>query len=332
MRPFTVGLVGAGAIAEMHLPGWLALGVEVLALSADGRAGDLVDRHGGGAAVDSIDELFERSDAVDLCTPTFTHRGLTEQAAANGCHVLCEKPLAGNSADALAMIEVCDSAGVMLMPAHVVRFFAEYATAREYARTADSPPGLQRFYRGGSGPNVPWFYDRELSGGMVLDQLIHDIDFAQWTAGPVDTVFARQREDGNLEDGSMTVVTQLVLAHERGTISHVTGVWARQGTTFRTQFELAGAGYQLEHDSLRTPYRLDGALSGAGTDLVPQVAVEESPYAAEIAEAYAAFHGGPAPRVSSYDALAAIEVAEAANRSLASRMPEHVERHKAVAA
>jgi predicted dehydrogenase len=38
--------------------------------------------------------LLERCDAVGICSPTALHPALIEQAAAAGCHVLCEKPLA----------------------------------------------------------------------------------------------------------------------------------------------------------------------------------------------------------------------------------------------
>jgi predicted dehydrogenase len=329
---YTVGLIGAGGIAEAHLPAWLAIGVDVVVFSIDGRGPELVSRHGGGRVVDTLDELLAACDAVDICTPTFTHLDLTRRAAAAGRHVLCEKPLAPTAADVLAMITACEDAGVQLYPAHVVRYFPAYRAVEQAVRDSlHTPPGLQRFYRGGSGPIAPWFYDSAMSGGMILDQMIHDIDFAQWISGDIVSAYATQNTAGSVERGDKTVVTQLVLTHGNGAIAHVTGVWARQGTTFRTEFEIAGDGWMLTHDSIATPYSFDGNQTGAGTSLVPTSEIAESPYLGEIAEIYAAFRGGAVPRVSAWDALSAIEVAVAAGKSLETAQPVLVDRERKVA-
>jgi predicted dehydrogenase len=312
---YTVGLVGAGGIAGMHLPAWLALGVRVLVYSPVG-AGELVAACGGGTVVESLDQLLSSVDAVDVCTPTPSHGEVVSLAAAAGRHILCEKPLARTAAEATQLVDVCAAAQVQLYPGHVVRFFPEYAAMHQaVAGGRIGQVAVQRFSRTGSRPLSPWFADDEQSGGLVLDQSIHDLDFARWNAGEVIRVFARE-----VQTPAPTGIrsAQVVLTHADGAISYVTGTWAAAGTRFRTTFEVAGTGGLLRHDSRENPpLVLDSAArSATGTGLLPAMPFVESPFLTEIREVYAAFRGGPPPRVSAQDGLQALRVAEAAVESL----------------
>lgn len=323
--PFTVGMIGAGGIANTHLPAWLALGADVVVFSSDG-ALDLTRRHGGGRAVDSEAELLLAADAVDICTPTPSHAALGRRAAAAGKHVLCEKPLARTAAEAVELIECCTAAGVQLYPAHVVRYFPEYAAM--HAAVVSGVIGevaVQRFSRTGSRPDSGWFADDVQSGGIVLDQSIHDLDFARWTAGEVATVFARERDQRSDSAGDSSGVrsAQVILTHVGGALSYVTGTWARPGTTFRTAYEIAGTGGLLRHDSgEHQPLVVDGGTGSAAPDgnagggLLPAMPFAESPFLTEIREMCTAFQNGPPPRVSADDGLQAIRIAEAAQESL----------------
>ena len=117
----TVALVGAGGIADLHLPALLTLGHDVVVFSGSDSARRLVDRHGGRVAGSLADALSE-CDVVDICTPTSTHRDLTVQAAELGKHVICEKPLALTLDDADRMIRACDRNRVRLFVVKQNRF------------------------------------------------------------------------------------------------------------------------------------------------------------------------------------------------------------------
>ncbi len=314
-QSYTIGMVGAGGIAPAHLSSWLSLGVSVVVYSLEG-APELVAGHGGGVVVESLDELLEACDAVDVCTPTYTHADIVGQAAAAGRQVFCEKPLALTSADARTAIDACTQAGVQLYPGHVVRFFPEFAAM--HAWVVDGHLGelaVQRFSRIGSAPSAPWFFDDSLSGGLVVDQSIHDLDFARWNAGEVATVFARESASAAPEQVRSC---QVVVTHTSGAISYVTGTWAPPGTTFRTTFEVAGTNGLLQHDSRdHQPLVVNvGSVDESGTGLLPATPFVESPYLTEIREVYAAFRGGPPPRVTAEDGYEAVRIAEAAAESL----------------
>ena len=322
MGNYTVGLVGAGGIANSHLPAWLALGVDVVVFSIDGAAPALVERHGGGRVVDSYAELLAVSDAVDICTPTFTHRDLVIEAAEAGRNIVCEKPLALSEADTAAMIEACERAGVQLYPAHVVRFFPEYVAMHDAISDGDiGTLAVQRFLRAGSAPAAPWFSQKELSGGLVMDQMIHDLDFARWNAGEVTQVYATEspslREDGVPEP----LTAQIILTHQSGTISYVTGVWSRKPIAFQTRFEVAGDAGLLQHDSLGNPPIAFNGSTDEVSGYQPTTRFSESPYLTELREFHQAFLGGPSPRVDAADGLAAVALAAAALRSIETAAP-----------
>src|SRR5262249_1626097 len=84
----------------------------------------------GGQAFASVEAALEGSDLVDICTPPAEHASATIAAARAGKHVMCEKPIARHLADAHTMIAACESAGVRLFIAHVVRFFPEFVRAK----------------------------------------------------------------------------------------------------------------------------------------------------------------------------------------------------------
>jgi myo-inositol 2-dehydrogenase/D-chiro-inositol 1-dehydrogenase len=318
MSPLEVGLVGAGGMAGVHLPAWVELGARVRVFSIDGLAPALAARYAehGVTAVGSLDELLAGSGVVDVCTPTFTHKEIGLAAIAAGRHVVCEKPLALTVPDAAELVDAARDAGVMLFPAHVVRFFPEYRTmADAVAAGAVGTPAVLRFTRTGSYPVwSPWFADPALSGGILVDQMIHDYDFARLLAGEVVRVYAQAREQA----GQVAAATA-VLTHASGAVSHVHGVWALPGSPFRTSYRIAGPGGVLEHDTGRTEaFRIVVQRADRPGEGIPNTSLTESPYLTELRAFAAAFAGGPPPPVTAADGLAAVRIAAAARESAAS--------------
>ncbi|WP_338702676.1 Gfo/Idh/MocA family oxidoreductase [Streptomyces sp. Q6] len=321
MARLDVGLIGAGGIARAHLPAWTALGARVTILSTDGHAEQLAAQYAasGVTAVHSLTELLDRCTVVDVCTPTFTHRDLALDAIAAGKHVVCEKPLALTAAEAQEMTDAARAAGVLLFPAHVVRYFPAYAAlAAHVARGELGAPAVLRFTRSGCFPVwAPWFSDPALSGGILVDQMIHDFDFARLLAGEVVRVHARLR--GKQEPGAVAgdVATgTAVLTHASGAVSHVLGVWGLPDLPFRTTFRVAGPGGILEHDSTDRPgFRVLAQGSRPLGEGIPRSPMTESPYLTELRDFATAVAGGPAPRVSARDGVEAVRVAQAAAES-----------------
>ncbi|MEU7577320.1 Gfo/Idh/MocA family oxidoreductase [Streptomyces sp. NPDC041068] len=322
--PLHIGLLGAGGIARAHLPGWLALGARVSVYTVDSSAEKLASEYAERGhdvrAVDDLTGLLADVRAVDICTPTPTHRHLALAAVAAGRDVVCEKPLALTAHHAQEMAAAADAAGVRLHPAHVVRYFPAYAALREAVFRGDlGEPAVLRFTRASARPQwAPWFGDPAQSGGVIMDLMVHDIDIARWLAGDVVRVHARTRGVEHATGTPAEVVTATaVLTHASGAVSQVNGLWGLPDQQFRTTFRVAGAGGLLHHDSTAVPgFRITAQGVRPADEGIPSTPMSESPYLAELREFAASWQdGGPEPRVTARDGVEAVRIAEAAVES-----------------
>jgi predicted dehydrogenase len=136
----------------------------------------------------------EDVDAVIIATPNHTHAPIALEAIAHGKHVLCEKPLALNAADARAMAAAADRAGVRHMTAFTYRFVPAMRYLTELVRRGDLGQPyhfrscrLQDWGTRGLG----WRQVKRLAGsGELGDMLSHRIDFAHLLVGPMSRLVA----------------------------------------------------------------------------------------------------------------------------------------------
>ena len=315
-RRLRAGIVGTGGISRAHLPGWTELGAELHCFSLTGA--EEFAAESGARVHGTLEELLAAVDVVDVCTPTPEHPAVVRAALDAGKDVVCEKPLALTAEEVRDLAEHAERVGRRLFPAHVVRFFPQYAAAKRAIDTgAVGELAVLRFERTGSLPDRSWYADEELSGGIVMDQMIHDIDQALWMAGPVSTVYAQQ---SIASSDSAVRTAHVVLTHRSGAISHCRGFWGPVGTTFRYTFDLSGDGGQLQYDSAGDPgIVFDAVASGrqsSGDGFLPDVSTLRDPYAAEIVEFAAALRAGAPTRVDAADGVLAVKVSRAALESL----------------
>ena len=185
--------IGLMSFAHVHAAGYATLlqqwpGVEVLAADPDAASAPPGEVRGSELAqqlgvqyVETYEELFAwQPHAVVVCAENARHRTLVELSAAAGVHVLCEKPLATELADARSMIQACTAAGVQLMTAYPVRFHPAFRALRTAARSG----ALGRIVaasgtNNGQAPIASrrWFVDAELAGGgSLMDHTVHLAD------------------------------------------------------------------------------------------------------------------------------------------------------------
>ena len=138
-------------------------------------------------------------DIISNCLPTGMHADSTINMLQAGCHVLCEKPPAGNTADARSMADAARRADRVLGYALQRRFSSNVMLAREavlngllgevyYARTGWTRRLPVSKFRTG------WRLDRTLGGGSLLDLGVHMLDSAWYLLGcprPVSVAAAR---------------------------------------------------------------------------------------------------------------------------------------------
>ena len=311
-----IGVIGTGGISRAHAPGWRAVGAELHCFSLAG-AQEFAEQFDA-TVHDSLESLLAAVEAVDICTPTDQHADLIHRALDAGLHVISEKPLTLTPEAAREVLAHAERTGLRVLPAHVVRYFPQYEAAHRAIRDgAIGTPAVLRFERTGSFPRQAWFGDESRSGGIVMDQMIHDIDQAIWIAGPVASVYAQQ----STAPGDDTVRTgHVVLTHTGGAISHCRGFWGPAGTAFRYTFDLAGDGGRLRYDSHGDSGIVFDAVAAArqesGDGFLPRVTTMDDPYASEIREFAAAIRDGAPTRVIAADGAYAVAISHAAIESL----------------
>jgi len=129
----------------------------------------------------------ENLDAVSIALPTHLHKAISIQCLEAGTHVLCEKPMALNLPDCDAMAAAAKQAGKHLMVAHCIRFWPEYAWAKQAVESGEygkvvAADFSRLTYAPGWDDNA-WLADPAKSGGIALDLHIHDLDFIQYLFG-----------------------------------------------------------------------------------------------------------------------------------------------------
>src|SRR5687768_15434940 len=306
-----VGIVGAGSMGTTHAAGWAETPAEIVGFTSETQqeAGALAERYKAKAYSD-LDAMLPDVDVLDICSPTHLHHAMTLKAASAGKHIVCEKPLARTTEQAQEIVTACRKAGVQLLVAHVVRFFPEYALAHSAVVEGQvGKPAVIRLHRGSYRPKKPagnWFLDEEKSGGILMDLMIHDYDYARWVAGEVESVSARRvtelRPDAPVDYGLV------ILSHRSGALSHIAGAWAYPPPAFRTHLEIAGDRGLIEFDSDGTA-PIQNLILKTGESDAPDVALpssptSESPYTTQIKEFYSALVEGKPTRVSATDGLA----------------------------
>lgn len=167
--PMRVAVVGAGVMGRYHANVYAALPEAVLAgiVEPDPERRALAAERYGCPTFATIEALLATGpvEAASVASPTSTHFELTHQLLDAGVHVLVEKPVATDVAQARVLAALSRTRGLVLQVGHITRFFRAVEQLREEVRA----PYLIEARR--LTPN-----GRIRDVGVVLDLMIHDID------------------------------------------------------------------------------------------------------------------------------------------------------------
>jgi UDP-N-acetylglucosamine 3-dehydrogenase len=315
-----IGLVGSGFMATTHATSYQEIDnaevVAVASLSND-REAFAAENTPDADVYDDAEKMMGEADvtAIDICTPTPTHRPFVEAAVEHGFNVFCEKPLARTAKGADAIVDTVNNTNVTFMTGHVLRYFPEYTEAKRRIDAGEvGTLGTLHTERFSSPPRYgsnSWFGDKKQSGGVLLDMAIHDFDYLRWVVGEVDHVFARTTE---WDDGHLNQHSSVLLRFKDGTVGHVEASWGYpEGSPFITSYEIAGDEGLLEFDTRdENAVRISGGAEGANAPTSP---LAKSPYTKELEHFIDCAENGCDPDISPDDARQAVRIALAAIKS-----------------
>lgn len=187
-----LGIIGNGGIANAHMGGYLALGDEIeLVACCDinfPKAQAFKEKYGFKACYDNCYDMLKNHelDIVSVCTWNSAHAECTIAALNSGCNVLCEKPMAMNTGEALQMKEAAEKNGKLLMIGFVRRHGNDAAAAIDYISkgyVGDVYYAKASYLRRCGFPGG-WFGDKSVSGGgPLIDLGVHVIDLVRYILG-----------------------------------------------------------------------------------------------------------------------------------------------------
>jgi myo-inositol 2-dehydrogenase/D-chiro-inositol 1-dehydrogenase len=187
-----VALIGAGRIGSLHA-GLLSAtdGVERLTIAdaLPDRAAS-VARDVGAIAAPSIDAALDSADAVVIAAATDAHAELIRASIGRRLPTFCEKPLALDVGDTIALCGEIERSRVPFQLGFQRRFDTGYREARRLVETGELGT-LYIVRMAGHDPAPPHESYIPVSGGLFRDFSIHDFDVLRWLTGSeVDEIYA----------------------------------------------------------------------------------------------------------------------------------------------
>ncbi len=197
-----IAIIGCGGIAEAHCQTVLGKDENIKLYMYDvdyNRAEALCKKYNGAGCFKTYDDVLASKDidVVDICVPHDEHVPVVIKAAEAGKHILSEKPIARNLAEADQILDTVNSAGVRFFVAECYRFYPSAVKAKELIDKGviGKPFLIQvnslQFYTPSG-----WRRDKEKTGGGVfIDRGIHFVNYFRLLGGKVKTIFATFNHD-----------------------------------------------------------------------------------------------------------------------------------------
>ena len=296
--------------------------VAVMSSSAQ-RAQDFAEKHHIQGAYSDLNALLADPavQVVYVSTTNELHHDQVLAAAAAGKHVLCEKPLALEVKDALAMVKACRDAGVLLATNHHLRNAATHRKIRELVQggAIGKPLFVRVFHAVFLPPHLQgWRIDKpQAGGGVILDIAVHDADTLRFIldAEPVEVMGMGQSTDmasGGLEDGVMAVMRfdngVLAQLHDAFTVKHA-----------GTGIEIHGDAGSIIGRGVMTQQPVGEVLlrNASGEQVIP--IDHNNLYVRGVGAFCAALQGTGAPAATAEDGVRSLAAAQAIAQSCKSR-------------
>lgn len=318
MNPTRLAIVGVGGIAQAYLrlladAGGAEASLVAVADTSPGAAERAANEFGV-AAFDDHRVLLDHLDvdAAIVCTPPDTHTAIAADFLGAGISTLCEKPLTLDVASARHLIDLARTSGALLSMAAKFRFVADVAEARRRLLAGDI--GDVVLVENTFASVVPmsgrWNADRARSGGgVIVDNGTHSVDLVRWFAGPITEVMAVEGprvQPLDVEDNA-----QLLTRSAGGATGRIDLSWslAIDEPWFLRVHGTAGAFDIGWKESRVRAGDADWQRFGAGYDKLAAMGDQ-------LRNFVAAARGQEPLAVGVDDALASVEVIDAAYRSL----------------
>ncbi len=266
-------------------------------------------------------------DAIAVITSTSTHHDVVIDAAKSGKAIFCEKPISLSLEKAEEMVQATQAGGAFFQMGCQRRFDAGYRAAKEKvaAGVIGTPVLLTSTSRDPFAPPLD-FCDPKVSGGLIADMGIHDFDVARMFMGEVKRVHAiggtlaypEMKTVGDIDNAIINMV------FESGTLG-VVQLSRNAVFGYDIRAEIWGTKGSLQVGYFQQTPILVMTEGGITHDVVPHFMQRfEKAYLAQMQDFVDSVLCGGEPSVTGADAIAALRISLAAQRSYSEARPIEV--------
>ena len=295
MKNLRVGVVGVGHIGKNHARLYAETeAVDFVAIyDTDATTARDIARQYEVRATNSLEEFSELIDAASVATPTKSHFAIAQPLLEKGKHLLIEKPIAENTAEASQLAELAVQRQLVLQVGHVERFNPVLSALE--ARL--SHPRFIEAHRLSPFPN------RSTDIGVVLDLMIHDLEIIlHLVRSPVQTIDAvgvpvlSPRED----------IANARLRFENGCVANITSsrISPERMRKIRVFQEDAYLSLDYQNQTGEIYRKVGGGIERAEVEIE-----KEEPLKRQLLSFIECARAGLQPKVSGFEATAALELA-----------------------
>jgi len=295
MKRLRVGVVGVGHIGSNHARLYAEIpSAEFSAIyDVDLAKANAIAKKYRVTPAQSLDEFAEMVDAASIATPTNTHYEVARSLLARGKHLLIEKPITDNTRHASELAELAARDHLILQVGHVERF-NPVLSALEARLTH---PRFIEAHR------LSPYPERSTDIGVVLDLMIHDLEIIlHLVRSPVQTIDAvgvavlSRGED----------IANARLRFENGCVANITSsrISPERMRKIRVFQEDAYLSLDYEKQTGEIYRRAEGRITREKVEIA-----REEPLKHQLASFVECARSGRQPRVSGFQAIAALELA-----------------------
>lgn len=260
-------------------------------------------------------------DALVVCTPNYLHAPQTIAALEAGVHVLVEKPMAMNAAEAEAMLAAGRKSGALLMVGHVwrfdpeVRWLREQVAAGRLGKIVRTKGYCLHVHHGPEG----WFTQRKFAGGgAVADMGIHALDTVRFLLGAPRPVSVYARIGTYYNDFDVDDTGVIIVNWDQGTTSYIeAGWWQPHADGPQAATQLYGTiGFGRIFPSYLEIPRADNSVERIDSDLPPvEKRDKRDKFVPQMSHLLECIRAGKQPNPGGAEGLVNMRVIDAAYKS-----------------
>lgn len=338
MKKVNLAIIGCGQIAQnAHIPNALSIPEAKLVAVVDinkKKLGEVREKFGIENCYTDYHEVLKdpQIHAVIICTPTYTHTNIANDAAEARKHIFCEKPMSITSEEAEKVIKVANTNAVKLMVGHYLRFLPNHIKAKEmikggkigkifYVEAHSELPGPYNL------PRSHFFFKKKEGGGVLFDYGIHLIDMLCWLIDDSKVNYVAALTHTFMDNLEVESAATIILRFVNKILGRISMFWVPWkswetieryvkilGSKGKVMSELTGPSLLLYKEGSLIS-RLKGMQRIIPKPLHPKLPGSQYAYRKEIEHFINCIIKDKTPKVTGYDAVTAIKIIEAALQS-----------------